>query len=311
MELIPEFGSGMVLGGDLHRRWTEALQQPLGPTLEERLERIGRGQERTITVASEPRTYRSPYQDVVEEILGADWRTQDPHDMHYRLTVGSLGEMLRDPLNRPSVMRDRLIPQFSYSVPCEEALQAIAERGLVVEIGAGGGYWAKLLTELGCDVVAYDLRPRECWASQGHRAIAHRWFDVHYGGTPQAGRHPDRTLMLAWPPHGTPMAHRALQAHYRAGGQTVVYLGEWGGCTADKHFHRMLRLRYREVAAIKLPGLMWLHEACHVLVRRQQPLVEEPDYTAEILAIAISDAPDEEKEAQLLALVQKAQEHTE
>lgn len=48
--------------------------------------------------------------------------------------------------------------RYAWAVPNERALEVIAERspGGVVEIGAGGGYWAMELQRRGVDVIAYD-----------------------------------------------------------------------------------------------------------------------------------------------------------
>ena len=136
--------------------------------------------------------------------------------------------------------RDRLSAVYSFAVPTDAALDLIASFGPVVEIGAGTGYWASLLVDRGCDVVAYDHLGRNF----------HRWFptgkgllyaDVRRGGTPMAERHADRTLLLVWPPYGTPMAANALRYFERGGGKRLVYVGEgYGGCTGDDDFFGML-----------------------------------------------------------------------
>jgi hypothetical protein len=57
--------------------------------------------------------------------------------------------------------RPQWTASYTLSVPTEPALGAIAEASPhgVVEVGAGTGYWARLLHDCGVDVVAYDLAP--------------------------------------------------------------------------------------------------------------------------------------------------------
>ena len=51
-------------------------------------------------------------------------------------------------------------------------------------------------------------------------------------------KHPERSLMLCWPPYSTNMAAMALR---RYKGNVVIYIGEYaGGCTGDEDFHEML-----------------------------------------------------------------------
>lgn len=55
-------------------------------------------------------------------------------------------------------MRRVAIRDYAYAVPSAEALDVIAQEsgGRVVEVGAGTGYWAWLLSRRGVDVVAVD-----------------------------------------------------------------------------------------------------------------------------------------------------------
>uniref|UniRef100_A0AAV1UJU6 Uncharacterized protein n=1 Tax=Peronospora matthiolae TaxID=2874970 RepID=A0AAV1UJU6_9STRA len=51
----------------------------------------------------------------------------------------------------------RVAMRYSWAIPDERALQIIKHYGPIVEMGAGSGYWARLLQDRGVDVVAYDL----------------------------------------------------------------------------------------------------------------------------------------------------------
>lgn len=107
--------------------------------------------------------------------------------------------------------------------------EVIGDRA-VVEVGAGTGYLAWQLTQLGIDVAAYDLNP--------HGNIQAR-SDVQYhpvaqGGPDAAAHHPERVLLLSWPPPHSDMARRTLAAYP---GDTLIHIGEWrGGCCAPDDF---------------------------------------------------------------------------
>ena len=147
--------------------------------------------------------------------------------------------------------RSDLVERFAWAIPSDEAIAALAGLSPIVEIGAGRGYWAYLLRKAGADVVAYDLYPRghpEWWRPQPDDGAA--WTEILRGGATATARHPDRTLLLVWPPM-TPMAANALRA-YR--GTTVAYVGEGhSGCTGDDAFHRALDREWQEVRTIALP----------------------------------------------------------
>jgi hypothetical protein len=126
--------------------------------------------------------------------------------------------------------------KYAWAVPNEDALRAIAAvspRG-VVEIGAGGGYWAMLLRERGVEVIAYDPDPDGLKDWHAGR----RWSEVLYGDHTAVIGHSDRTLFLCWPEYNKTWAQEALELYE---GETVVYVGEgFGGCTADDQFHALL-----------------------------------------------------------------------
>lgn len=158
--------------------------------------------------------------------------------------------------------REELVLSHSWAVPTDEALETIARHSPngVVEIGAGTGYWAGLLRHRGVDVMAYDVKPH-------HNAQAEaEWSDVKVGNHMYVMKHPDRTLMLCWPPFATPMAAMALR---RFKGDTVVYIGEYaGGCNGDDDFHEMLDAAWEEVEVVSLPQWPGIRDDLNVYNRK-------------------------------------------
>src|SRR5579885_3340312 len=67
--------------------------------------------------------------------------------------------------------RDYACERWAWAVPDEKAIKTLVEHSPVVEIGAGTGYWARLATEAGGDVVAYDSRMGQRTAKKKR----HRW----------------------------------------------------------------------------------------------------------------------------------------
>lgn len=126
--------------------------------------------------------------------------------------------------------------QYSWAIPTENALTAVANyspRG-VVEIGAGGGYWAMLLRERGVDVVAYD--PDPIGPNRWH--TGRRWATVTGGDHTVVRDHPDRTLLLCWPEADAAWAGEVVQQY---AGDTVIHIGELGSITTgDDRMHALL-----------------------------------------------------------------------
>lgn len=126
---------------------------------------------------------------------------------------------------------------YAWAVPDDGAIELIAKHAPngVVEIGAGLGYWARLLQERGVHVAAYDIEPEG-----NHWCEGDPWTEVLAGGPSKAAEHPDLALLLCWPPYNEPMAHEAEEAY---AGDTLIYIGEDAeGCTGDRAFHIALGL---------------------------------------------------------------------
>jgi hypothetical protein len=174
---------------------------------------------------------------------------------------------------------------YSWAIPNDEALDAIAARGPIVEIGAGGGYWAGLLRARGVDIVAYDPDPVTGPPSRGgyragqteRRWSEVAWSEVRHGDHTAAAYHPDRTLLLVWPSYDLAWTDEVLD-HYA--GDTVIYVGEGpGGCTGTDRMHAILggqtycwhaaedgcdctneQARFQEVAEVAIPQWAGLHD---------------------------------------------------
>jgi hypothetical protein len=127
--------------------------------------------------------------------------------------------------------------RYSWAVPNQAAFDTIAKYSPngVVEIGAGGGYWAMLLRAHGVDVIAFDPDPvggPDGWHD------GRCWSEVLEGDHHRIKDFPDRTLLLVWPSlHGI-WTHEVVEEYT---GDTVIYVGENpGGCTGSARMHHLL-----------------------------------------------------------------------
>lgn len=125
--------------------------------------------------------------------------------------------------------RQSLIGQYAFAIPTADTVETVARHSPLVEIGAGSGYWAMCLAAAGADIVAYDIFPPGCDPfdiSRRNWQFRTSYFDVRKGDDNAAADHPDRALFLCWPPPENPMGSRALDAYIRAGGHTVIVIGQ-------------------------------------------------------------------------------------
>lgn len=138
--------------------------------------------------------------------------------------------------------RDALVRRYSFAVPYEGALAAIGRISPcgVIEIGAGTGYWARLLHERGVGVVAVDVAP----APSAHNkwfAETPAWWDVEEGDESAVDDHGSRTLLLVWPTRNETWPADAVVRFAAAAGERLVCVGEEpGGRTGDDQFHSLV-----------------------------------------------------------------------
>lgn len=148
--------------------------------------------------------------------------------------------------NGTIIDRGALARRWSWAIPSDEAIaKIVAFAPRIVEVGAGGGLWAKLLREAGADVIAYDAAPGD------NEQVECLHTDVLQGTAEVAAQHPDRALMLCWPPYDTDMAVEALAAYQ---GDRLIYIGEgFGGCTANDAFFQRLDNEWHEEEWFSIP----------------------------------------------------------
>lgn len=138
--------------------------------------------------------------------------------------------------------REDLVRRYAFAIPTDTALGVIAAAAPsgVVEIGAGTGYWARLLDERGVDVVAYDPHPAPS-PDNPWFAGSEAWFPVRASDHRVIGHHGDRALLLVWPTRNETWPLDTLDLYAAAGGRTVIYVGEGpGGSTGDDAFQSRL-----------------------------------------------------------------------
>ncbi len=191
------------------------------------------------------------------------------------------------PVDGPTLlraMRPVLVTAFSYAVPTDEVLERIASWQSVVEVGAGGGYWARCLTDRGATVTAFDrvlpfdqLRP-------GGRL--HQHHPVAVGGPSEAlaAATGARALLLCWPPGVinreeadagalpifSPMGDEALD---RFTGEHLVFVGDHVKSFGSPAFFARLEREWILEERLALPNLGSWRDAAYVLRRRGSPLV--------------------------------------
>lgn len=133
---------------------------------------------------------------------------------------------------------------YAYAIPAPATLEWVktfAGERSVIELGAGRGYWARMLADNGVTVKAFDSEPPDTAANPSFPDTPGQppvWFPV--GGLDEFASelNEDSVLLLCWPPGwGDTMASEALALFESRGGRRMVFIGEpRGGKTGNDAF---------------------------------------------------------------------------
>jgi hypothetical protein len=180
-------------------------------------------------------------------------------------------------------MRTALCACFAYAIPNGAAIDRLVSAGPLLEVGAGLGYWARLIRDAGGDILAVD---RDWSAGSGksgfnpenrfHGEDNEAWTSVVlvHDCVGTVRDHPERTLFLCWPPYGSPDAPEPADGWFDAeclkaySGEVFILVGEIGGCTGSPAFARDLDERWERVELIELPTWPRVHDEMHVFRRK-------------------------------------------
>ena len=159
--------------------------------------------------------------------------------------------------------RRKLVPKYAWAIPDEEAIREIAKLSPILEMGAGSGYWAYLLTQAGAKVFAYDNFTRKT------QKATKTWFPVKRGSFGKVDLHSNKTLLLCWPEYEHYMASECLKRHK---GKFVVHVGEENsGCTANPEFHEIVNDNhfFKLKKTIRIPQWDSIYDKVFIYERKQ------------------------------------------
>lgn len=183
--------------------------------------------------------------------------------------------------------REELMFRFAHAIPSYHSISYLSEFNEIVEIGAGKGYWAFLLEQVGVDVMAVDSHPGELFETglseypeyqppMVDETFADLFTDVEQGYAWEYDDIGGMALFLCWPPNHDSMAVESFRHYIECGGETLLYLGEGaGGAHADQEFFNVLRDEYEYVRTVH--NLSWnaYADALHVYTATGEDPVDE------------------------------------
>jgi hypothetical protein len=175
------------------------------------------------------------------------------------------------------MMRTAAVSHFSWAVPTLPVVMEIASfaPGGLVEVGAGTGYWSRLLADVGTDVIAVDNfsewgRPSSDAGNTAEDAAVEYplFYDViNTDGTEyiRSGQAGERALFFCWP-RGDFNAREGFPGYE---GNRVIFIGEEEGCTADIATQLLRTGCWEVVGAAYMPRWKCMNDVCVFLERKK------------------------------------------
>lgn len=215
-------------------------------------------------LALSPTLTSNPYWDAVHPHIR-------PNDFPWESgqQVGGLGDW--GPMSR----RLDYTSTYAWTITAPATVRFVAQHAGrdAVDPLAGSGYWAYLLGQVGCEVLASDLMPpAPSSGNEWHRG-ADTWVPVRRADAVDAVRSwgLGRTLLLSWPPYDDPIGALLVGAFP---GDRIVYIGEGeGGCCGTGEMFELLRSGWVEVAEHRPVQWYGLHDWVTVYERVQRRAV--------------------------------------
>lgn len=137
--------------------------------------------------------------------------------------------------------RRDLVRKYAWAIPNQSIIESIvkfAGDSTIVEVGAGSGYWARLISDFGGNIDCFDNHDlgfgfhNEYYpvSNEDHTVISSHKVDEK-----------NKVLLLIWPPYATNMAEDCVRNALSSGYDKVIYIGEsYGGCTANDGFFDLI-----------------------------------------------------------------------
>lgn len=156
-------------------------------------------------------------------------------------------------------LRDECMKKYAWAIPTELIIKTIAFCSPIIEIGAGTGYWAKLIAERGAEVVAFD----DCSSHYTEKDYGTH-YKVEWGSDKMIRHYPNHTLFLCWPP----MTDMALECAQQYKGDTILYVGEYKACNANDAFFDYMSKNFEVRATMNMPQWGGLHDDFTIYTRK-------------------------------------------
>lgn len=157
--------------------------------------------------------------------------------------------------------RSEIIPSYGFALPSSEIVLELSQHKLI-EVGAGTGFFAKLVSNMGGDIIASD----PSIGYDGH-LVRGLHFDIETLEAVEAVlKYSDRDVFMSWPCYDKSWAYEtALKI---SSGRKLFLISEgMGGCCADDNLFDYLKKNFQHINAMNIPNWPGINDRMDVFLK--------------------------------------------
>lgn len=182
---------------------------------------------------------------------------------HEDIRKGMYGERLYRLFDQQTSDRKRIRKKYGYALLSNEDIRMIAEYSPIVEIGAGTGYLAHMLSQAGAEIDAYDISIPE---ENEYQFTSDFYYPVEVIDSVEFRDPEDRTLLISWPCYDRDWAYHYLKEFLDCGGEYLIYIGEDKcGCTATDSFFDLMNESTALIETVEIDHFYFVHDKLYIM----------------------------------------------
>jgi len=196
---------------------------------------------------------------------GQDWINPSEETEEYRKTHDLYLKNIMGDYYR----RKQFIENYGWSVPTKEAIEKLKSfigGEQVLEVGSGLGLWAKLMRDIGINIIATEMEPDSSKNNYIGERVPHTEIERINGMEAISKYGNSGVLFISWPPYDNPLANDIVKSFK---GNKIIFVGEGsGGCTGDDSFFCTIQNQWQEAGSVQIPRWTGIYDKIVLFVRK-------------------------------------------
>lgn len=178
-------------------------------------------------------------------------------DNHVRYTQQSIQMLLHE--HQHPIFRQEIVREYGHGIPSRMTIATLAAGNPMVEVGAGTGYWAKLISQRNKAMIYPTDELGNGEVNEWFQQIGKHHPVEKLDGVEAVRKYPNCDVLMVWPTQRNDVAAHAA-AEMQVDRKLFVVHHGLGGITGTARLFHVLRTDFEQVDEITLPRYPWLND---------------------------------------------------